>query len=210
MGGRDDLRNFGYALASPGFEDLLERSDRGPNFTYDSAQEMAEKLNSISKKFRAREKRNTIPGVPEMKDVRLAMNVATCDGLPCLVVVGKNDDELARLKAKLSVVVWDEEIAGQFICASTTDRSDLDNISGSKSSAGYLVVQPDAYGVKGKTVATIPEPRTADQLKTDLLAAASDYTRLSRTHGQHVRHGRQNGITWETVVEVPERDRRQR
>ena len=210
MSEEGDLRNFGYALASPGFETILERSNRGPNFTYGSAEEMAAKLNSISIDFPSKESENSLPGVPKMKDVRLAMNVASCDGLPCLVVYGKDETEVTRLLKKMSVVAWDEEIAGKFIYASTSEQSDLEKIGGVDSSSGYLVVQPDPYGLEGEVTTTIAEPASADALKSDLLAAVESYERVAKTHGQHVRFGRQNGVTWDTEVEVPQRDRARR
>lgn len=205
-----DLRNFGYALASPGFETIVERSNRGPNFTYGSAAEMAAKLNSISADYTAKEPENSLPGLPKMKDVRLAMNVASCDGLPCLVVFGKDEAELDRLEKKMSVVAWDEEITGKFIYASTSEESDLAELSGGKASSGYLVIQPDPYGVKGELVTVIPEPSSAEDLQSSLLAAIENYERTAKTHGQHVRYGRQNGIAWETQVEVPSLDRARR
>ncbi|MEM1444247.1 MAG: hypothetical protein AAGF67_18010 [Verrucomicrobiota bacterium] len=206
----DSLRNFGYALASPGFEDILERSDRGPNFVYGSGEEMAAKLDSISENFTPRESTDSFPGVPKMKDVRLALNVASCDGIPCLVIYGESEAELERLQQKMGVVAWDEEVAGRFIYAVASEEEALEGISGNRSGTGYLIVQPDPYGLEGKVVATVSEPNSADQLKSDLLAAVDDYSRIAKTHGQHVRSGRQNGISWETEVAVPERDRMRR
>ena len=48
MGGAEDLRNFGFALASPDFEVILRRSERGPNFVYRDATAMAEELNRVA------------------------------------------------------------------------------------------------------------------------------------------------------------------
>ncbi|MEM7602278.1 MAG: hypothetical protein AAF357_12785 [Verrucomicrobiota bacterium] len=203
----DDLRNFGYALASPGFETIVERSNRGPNFTYGSAEEMAAKLNSISEEYTSTLPENSLPGLPKMKDVRLAMNVASCDGLPCLVVFGNSEEERQRLQQKMGVVAWDPEIAGKFIYASTSEAADLAELGGDGISSGYLVVQPDPYGLKGEIITTISEPRSAERLKSELLSAVENYHRVSKTHGQHVRSGRQNGVVWETEVEVPKRDR---
>ena len=60
-------------------------------------------------------KKGSIPSVPKMKSVRLAVNVASCDGLPCVVVVGKDQSEVDRLNKKLSAVIWEESLIGKFI-----------------------------------------------------------------------------------------------
>ena len=145
-----------------------------------------------------------------MKDVRLAINVASCDGLPCFIVYGESEAELQRLEAKMSLVAWDEMIAGKMIYAATQKKEDLSELSGAENSKGYLIVRPDLYGLNGEVIAVISEPNSAEQLKSDLLSALDGYNRVSKTHGQHVRSGRQNGFTWETEVEVPKRDRMRR
>ena len=206
----ESLRNFGYALASPGFETLLERSDRGPNFTYGSAAEMAAKLKSISSQFEKVDPEDSLPGLPKMKNVRLAVNVASCDGLPCLVIYGETEAELERLENKMRVVASKEEIAGKLISAATLQKEEVAAPIEGAPETGYLLVQPDAYGLTGKIIAHVVEPDSAEQLSSALLAVVEGYDRLSKTHGQHVRWGRQNGIVWETEVAVPSRDRMRR
>ena len=140
-----------------------------------------------------------------MKSVRLGINVASCDGLPSLVVVGKNPEETDQFKEKLSGVIWDEDLAGKFIIASTSNSDDLQIVDGAASKTGILVIEPDAFGIKGRLITAIDPSVSDHELKTSLADAADTFQRISKTHGAHVRAGRRTDTTWETEVPVPER-----
>jgi len=169
---------------------------------------MAAELRKIAKQYPGRKPgKGSLPSVPKMKSVRLGINVASCDGLPCVVVVGKDQAEVDRLNKKLSAVIWEESLIGKFIYASTANREDLGIISGATSKSGYLVVNPDIYGKKGELIEVIDPDSSTKELKKALSSAADKFTRNKKTHGTHVRDGRRNGEEWETEVPVPERDR---
>ena len=210
MGGAGDLRNFGFALASPDFDLILRRSDRGPNFVYKDASAMADELNRIAEKYpEDLSAGETPPPVPRMKNVRLAVNVASCDGLPSLLVVGSDGASLKRMERSLGELIWDEQLAGLYIYGLTTSADDLSFIEGTGGS-GFLVVQPDPYGLGGKVLKALPETLSGEELRGALLDLAGDFDRVPKTHGTHVRNGRRSGIAWETEVEVPDRQRNSR
>jgi hypothetical protein len=48
-------------------------------------------------------------------------------------------------------VIWDKALAGKFIRASTTNRDDLDIVTGVTTKSGFLVIKPDIYGMKGES-----------------------------------------------------------
>ena len=203
-----DLRNFGYCVLSPDGQRQLRRSTRGPNFTYQNSAAMAADLRSISRQYPARATTGeSTPIVPQMKSVRLGINVASCDGLPSVVVVGKDQLEVDQLNKKLSAVIWDEELAGKFIYASTTNRDDLKIVTGAQAKTGFLVIRPGVYGLKGQLIGVIDASATSDELKRSLSYAANTFTRNAKTHGLHVRNGRQGGKLWKTEVPVPARIR---
>ena len=203
-----DLRNFGFCILSPDGKRQLRRSNRGPNFVYANSQEMAGDLRQISKQYSAKVTgKESNPAVPQMKSVRLGINVASCDGLPSVVVAGKKQSEVDRLNKKLSAVIWNEELAGKFICASTTNLNDLSIVAGAKGKTGILVINPDAYGMKGKLIEAIDADVSNENLKTSLAFAAETSIRNSKSHGTHVRNGRRTGQIWETEVPVPDRIR---
>ena len=203
-----DLRNFGFCILSPDGKRQLRRSNRGPNFVYANSKEMAADLRQIAKQYSAKATgKESNPAVPQMKSVRLGINVASCDGLPSVVVAGKDQSEVDRLNKKLSAVIWNEELAGRFIYASTTNLNDLNIVAGAKGKTGILVIKPDAYGMKGELIEAIDADVSNENLKTALVFAADTFIRNSKNHGTHVRNGRRTGQIWETEVPVPDRIR---
>ena len=203
-----DLRNFGYCLLSPDGQRQLRRSTRGPNFAYQNSAAMAADLRMIARQYPAKATAGvSTPIVPQMKSVRLGINVASCDGLPSVVIVGKDQLEVDQLKKKLSGVIWGEELAGKFIYSSTTNPADLKIVPGAQSKTGFLVIKPDVFGLKGQLIKAIDPGVSSDDLKRSLSSAASTFTRNSKTHGLHVRNGRQSGKLWKTEVPVPTRVR---
>jgi hypothetical protein len=199
-----ELRNFGYCVLSPDGKEKLRRSDRGPNFVYGSSIEMAADLRKIAKQYPAKPiAKTTKPPVPEMKSVRLGINVASCDGLPSVVVVGNDWNEVDRLKQKLSEVIWDEELIGKFIYSSTTNLRDLTIVPGNKPKTGILVIEPDAYGMQGALIKEIKADVSTGDLKNALAFAADSFTRNSKSHRSHVRDGRRKGEIWKTEVPIP-------
>ncbi|MBT3890279.1 MAG: hypothetical protein HOF72_06615 [Planctomycetaceae bacterium] len=202
------LRNFGYCILSPDGKTKLRRSTRGPNFLYANSGAMAADLRQISAQYSGRAITTTSnPAVPQMKNVRLGINVASCDGLPSVVVFGKDQTEVDSLNQKLSGVIWDEQLAGKFIYASTTNSSDLKSVPGAGSQSGILVIKPDAFGIKGQLITIISPEVSAERLQESLLNAANAFTRISKTHGLHVRNGRQTGTLWKTEIPIPARQR---
>jgi len=203
-----ELRNFGYCILSPDGKTKLRRSTRGPNFLYANSNAMAADLRQISAQYSGRTTPTTSnPSVPQMKSVRLGINVASCDGLPSVVVFGKDQTEVDSLNQKLTGVIWDEQLAGKFIYASTTNSEDLKTVPGAGFQSGILVIKPDAFGIKGQLIKIILADVSDDQLKQALLSSANTFTRLSKTHGLHVRNGQQTGTLWKTEVPVPTRQR---
>ena len=109
FGGEGDLRNFGYAILAPDGKRKLKRSRRGPNFVYRDAKDMAADLRRLAEPYRKSANANKkSTALPAMKSVRLGLNVASCDGLPSVIVVGHDQRELDQLHKQLSDVIWDD------------------------------------------------------------------------------------------------------
>lgn len=204
----DDLRNFGFCILSPDGQQKIRRSFRGPNYLYKNSDAMTADLRLIARQYsKQTTSRESHATVPQMKSVRLAINVASCDGLPSVIVVGHDQRELDQLHKQLSDVIWDDALAGKFIYASTTKRSDLNMVPGAQSKSGFLVIEPDTYGTRGRLLDTIPSSASSVDLEQRLTRAANTFTRNSKSHGLHVRNGRRSGKQWQTEVPVPDRVR---
>jgi len=202
------LRNFGFCILAPDGERQLRRSNRGPNFVYADSKEMAADLRRVAAQFADRNRDTTrAAAVPRMKTVRLGINVASCDGLPSVIVAGSSKEQVDAMNKKLSQVIWTDELAGKFIFASTTRPADLQIIKGAKVKSGILVVRPDEYGTRGDLIVAILPDVSTMQLKTSLTRAADSFRRLLKSHGSHVRYGRRTNRIWQTEVPVPDRTR---
>jgi hypothetical protein len=204
--GAGTLRNFGYCILSPDGTKQLKRSNGGPNFVYANAAAMAKDLRRLSKPYRVKPSASkSLPALPQLKSVRLGVNVASCDGLPGVIAVGTDRKDVERLKKKLSAVAWDKELIGKFIYSSTSNLKDVKIISGAKSKTGILVFAPSEYGLKGTMITAISSDVSTSDLKKALILAAKNFTRRSRSHGSHVQYGRRTGKNWKTEVPVPDR-----
>ena len=163
---------------------------------------MAKAMKGIAKKYPAKETEGT-PAIPEMKNFRLGLNVASCDGLPNVVVFGKDEEQVAELKEKLAQVIFDDGLASKFIFASATDAKEFKEISGAeKVKQGFLVIEADSYGMKGKLLKSLDAKASADEMKKELAAVVKEFTRVKKSHHTHVRNGKRNGENWETEVPI--------
>ncbi len=209
LGGAEDLRNFGFCILSSDGSETLRVSKRGPNFLYSDSNALAEDLSRIARGNTSRpgKGRGEAPGVPQMKNFRLGLNVASCDGLPSVVIFGKSDAEMKRLTAKLNEVIWDEELIGKFVYASTRDFDELENVTGIRNRSGILIIKPDEFGTKGDLITSIRPDAAIETIRETMLRAADGFEREEKSHREHVRKGKREGEHWETEVPIPDRDR---
>ena len=71
-------------------------------------------------------------------------------------------------------------------------------ISGLKTKAGYVVIQPDIFGLKGKVIKEIPIQSTAAQVKQSLSMAVGQHQPSTLTYEQHRSQGAAAGQRWES------------
>lgn len=198
-GRNGDLENTVFCILSPDGTKKLIRGGRGP-MQFRRAQDMADEMVNIAQDY---SQDVDVQGFPQLKNVRLGINVAACDNLPAIIVFGQNQTQLDELKSKVSPFAWEDELMGMFVFSSTTDRQELDVIEGlGKSQAGFAIVAPDDYGQKARLITQLDSTVTVEQLRGALANAAHEFVRPDKSHNQHVRNGRRNGVEWETEIPV--------
>jgi hypothetical protein len=136
--------------------------------------------------------------LPLVANVRLALDVAACEGRP-LLVIRKSSPELERRLAKLA---WSEPFIGRFIYGQASNAVELSAIEGVKADAAVLTVQPDRFGLKGTVLAQTGAEATAEDLVKCLEEAASRFRGEPVSPREHVRLGKQAGLIWETAIPV--------
>ncbi len=209
-----ELENTVFAMMNPAADEFLVRPGRSPHFAFRSAAEMADEMAKISKRFpgKADVSASELP-VPQMKTLRLALNVASCDGIPLVVALLSADEptpdvdgrtgHTSTLRASsISQLAYEESLAGRFHYYVTSDATELEDVQGFEGQPAIYLIQPDAYGTKG--VVKYHWPRDADlsAVATDLGGFANDMTKVVKFHRRHVTQGREAGRIWKTEIPV--------
>src|SRR5207249_1084471 len=114
-----------------------------------------------------------------VEKVRLALNVAACDRQPLVVIRIEDSARRAKLSAGLATLAWSREFVGKFVYVAAEKRKDLDFLE-DVPDAAVIVIDPDTYGLKGKTLAHASSDATPSQLVEMLKTALSRTQRTER------------------------------
>jgi hypothetical protein len=215
---RTPTKNSLFAILDPTATKHLVDPGRSMKFTFDDAAKMATRMNAIAETFPGKKQRGNKTGkvqpdqlgLPYLKDVRVALNVAACDTQSLVILYAPKATERKRLEAVLKRVVWHEDVIGDFLYATTDQLSDLANITDVAKTAGLLVVVPDAYGLKARQVAFVPLGTHPADARVVLVAAAKAHRMGSKDSKRHIGRGRRQGVRWQPVVDDPGLKKRRR
>lgn len=205
-----DLENTVFGLLAPDGKTKLGRTGRSPQHLYGSVSRLASSMETLAAKYPKAEAPLTSQRLPVMKNLELALNVASCDGLPVLVVAGEDSAAVDRIRGLVAPVIWSEALIGQYICAVVTDPANLALLTGLNQDAlehatGILAVQPDQFGLSGKVLSHYPATITGQDLSAGLLKDARAMPRPVKEHRSHVGLGRQLGVDWKTAIPVEDK-----
>lgn len=198
-----DLENTVFVLLSPDTKENLCRPGRGPQFAYSSPRALAQGMDEIAKDYepKAREPEST-PRLPQLKNVRLGLNVSSCDGLPSIVCVAKNDSEAVKMQATIAPLAFSNELAGRFVYSTTTEPDELNSVEEYTGKTGFLMIEPGEFGVNGKLISRFSVETEVDEIKTAMISYANGVAKVKKNHSAHVRKGIETGQNWETEIPV--------
>ena len=197
------LPNTVFCLLSPDGKTKLTRPTRGPSI-FRTPENMAVQMKRLASRYKPAVPNSFVAPVPLVDRVDLAMNVAASDNRPLVVFYHPSSADLKMLVESSRPIVWDAELAGQFMYAATSSKEDLKAMVNASGDAGVYIVEPDEYGVSGKIVRHVEWDEVADSLNRELLRALVKFEPFQKNHQQHIRDGYVFGIEWETIV--PESD----
>lgn len=197
-----DLENTVFCLLAPDGRQRLTRSGRSPRFVFDSPADMAETMDQLAEQYPGKSGAHTAAPLPRMKNLRLALNVAACDGLPLVVAFADDERQLADLAGKLARVAVNESVAGRFAFYETADRAELDLVADQQPEAGIYVIQPGEFGLQGMLAKRLSPQLAAVELTAQLATLAHQYNKVDKQHRSHVRAGHRNDVSWETEIPV--------
>jgi hypothetical protein len=195
---RTPTKNSVFAILDPSAKKHLVKPGRSMKLTFDGATEMATEMKKITATFPG--KGNVAPeklGLPYLKDVRLALNVAACDSQCLVILYASSERERRGLEALLLPLAWHADLVGEFLYATTDKLTDLKKITGSGTAPGLLVVMPDTYGLAGRQVAFVALGTKSKNARATLAAAAEANRMGSKDSKRHIGRGRREGIEWE-------------
>jgi len=135
--------------------------------------------------------------LPYLADLRLALNVAAADRLPLVAVFG-NAAQRKQMEQQLEPLAWSDEFLGRALYVPVNHPEEFKAITGLKTQAGYVVIQPDIFGLKGKVIQEISLLSTAAQLKQSLSKAVGRHQPSTLTYEQHRSQGAAAGQRWES------------
>ncbi|MEL7496425.1 MAG: thioredoxin family protein [Planctomycetota bacterium] len=203
VGNTGALENTVFVLLSPDGDENLCRPGRSPQFAFRSPEQMALEMGKIADKYDAKTITPSKHRLPEMKNVRLGVNVGACDGIPSIICYSNDDDELNQMKSRLAPLALSDDLAGKFVYASSNKATELSMLKGTKKkSAGFYVVTPDEYGLAGKIQEVLDADSNEDALKKALVEIAENTAKSKKDHNSHVRTGKRSGKSWETEIPV--------
>ena len=139
--------------------------------------------------------------LPSYRDLRLALNVAACDGAPLVVRVRKKGTASAPART-LAQLAWSPRFVGrvQFVEASPEE---LEAIEGIEGKADLLFVQSSTYGQSGRCLGTAKVGDSATELAEFLEQGLAAFEPTGeRNDRSHVRQGQRQGLIWKTVLPI--------
>lgn len=199
IGRSGELENTTFAILSPDGKRQLVRSGRSPDFAFRSIGTMASTMRRISSQYGARGEDSELP---VMSDTRLAINVASCDNQPLVILRASKRERLNELKEKMSKIAWSDDFIGQFLYVTTTDSADLKAIRGVDASSEIVVIEPGNFGIDGDVLAQLKGDANNASLKAALDLAIVLHQRVDKEMSTHTRLGSRLGIQWKTQLPV--------
>jgi hypothetical protein len=193
-----DVENTAFALLAPDGKTKLSRSARGTEQVYPDAAAMAADMRRVVGRYSPKA---AVTSLPLAANPRLGLDVAAADGLPLVVIVGKDPATRQRLVDRLARFAWTDECIGRFVYAEGT-AAEVIGASGTTVHPGVVVIAPDRFGQKGTVLRQVGAEATADAVSEALRGSVREFRAPVKSFPTHVREGQQLGVFWETRVPV--------
>jgi hypothetical protein len=199
-----ELENTTFTLLDPDGEQIT-RGGRSPGFVWEDAAAMADALEEwafVHEPSEAFAKR----ALPTVADLRLGLNVASCDGLPLVVGVAKDGKAVKALREQLASFAWSQGVPGRAHYVIVADTQGLAEFEDFAKGADAYVVQPDAFGRTGRVLGSAK--RRDRTFAAKLLEAIGANDPEAKDGRAHVARGRRAGIAWESKLPVTDPGKR--
>ncbi len=106
------LENTVFCLFAPDGKTKLTRSGRSPKMVFRDAGEMVSFMDKSGSKYRAK---SSIKSLPYLEDVRLGLNVASCDLRPLVILISSKMSTLSKMEKRRLPLAWGNDFVGRFM-----------------------------------------------------------------------------------------------
>ena len=204
------LENTVFALLAPDGKTPLVRSGRMARESVGEAEEGARRMAELASQH---------PGaapiggaLPLLADLRRGLNVAACELQPLVVIAARTEEGRKKIEESLLRFVWRPETAGRFGFARATPAEAATVLEGVVEGDGIFVVQPDAFGLKGK-VLTFGVGSDREGMRTAMARGLEAFRAEAKDSKKHIDEGVRRGLNWTTEIPVtdprsPRREKR--
>jgi hypothetical protein len=199
-----ELENTVFTVLAPDGETPLVRASRSPGMSYGSPERLVKALEGFTERYsKTRKRTKQVPALPVYEDLRLSLDVASCDSRPLLVVWAADEKARAKAAARLSKLAWSDEFVGRYHYAYAVDAEELESIEElPRKKEGLLVIAPGAYGLDGEVIGSAALD-AKDKVWSALLEEGLEaYTPVTKDPRNHIRQGHRAGLRWETDIPV--------
>jgi hypothetical protein len=198
-----EVENTVFTILSSDGKRQLARASRSARQTFGDAASMSDTMNQIAVECGAKDLADgPLPALPTVANVRLAVDVAACDNLPMALLFAPEGEVGPSLEERVRRLAWSKSFLGRFVYVRATAAKDLAGIEGARSEPGLLVVQPDAFGLKGSMLRQIGAASSEDALAACLREGAALHHPPDKSFREHVLAGHDLGVFWETAIPV--------
>ena len=204
------LENTVFALLSPDGKNNLVTSGRSPAWAFGGVsgpgineqpeiaiQRMAATMEAIALTFPGNGKPPAGDAtLPEIVDMRLALNVSAADRQPLVAVFSTDEKERETLTRQLALVAWSDRFIGEAQYVVVSDPADFKPVENFQPEAGFVVIQPGTFGLTGKVIQQITVPAKGTDLAQVMGQALSQHQPSRLTYDEHRRAGSRAGARW--------------
>jgi hypothetical protein len=202
VGRSGEVENTTVGFFAPDGKEKLTRLSRSFTHAYRSPSEMASAMNRIAGRYTLAAQ-TTTPPLPEVIDVRRAVNVAASDNQPLVIIYVKEEAARRQLVDRVSRLAWSKPFIGRFVYVTASAPNQLENVSGAGTEPGIFVVQANEFGMEGKVIAkALGTDVNTEQITAAFQTGLKESTFVRKDQRSHNRAGQAKGIFWETVTPV--------
>ena len=105
------------------------------------------------------------------------------------------------MESKIAPLAWRDDLIGEINYASGGSR-ELSNLRRQTINRGYLFVLPNEFGSQGTVVAQLYPTASPADLERMMQYTISQYRPEYLDHREHIRLGREAGISWQSAIPV--------